>query len=610
MTKTVIDFETYYDKDVSVVTLGNPNYVAKADAYIVSASIGGEAFCGTIAEMGDMCHNLSQDPTVLPVAANSNFDQGFWEKYFPKFTKPWHCVLDQGCVAQNPRALAGLAKNVLNRPMDKTTRDEMKGVHYEELTPERQEHVQRYCLNDVIVEAEVCEKVPQMSSFENRVALHTRMTNRRGIQIDTELVGKDKSKLELMRFDAFKKIPWHADYAPLSYPALVRYCNSQGIQVPKSVSKTDEECADMMSDNAQLAGVIGQMRRYRRANTMIKKVETLLNRVTPDGILQMDLLYCGAPHTRRWSSKGFNVQNLDKEPLAVLGDRGDASWEDILSGKRTVEGLQHVWTRNWIIPRPGYTFLVLDYSQIEPRCLNWLIGNEEMMAALRQGFSYYESYAAAAKGWKGAAGTLKKEFGKERYTKLKNECLGCGYGMGGAKYVAYARGGGSIVTEVEAKTIVDGFRKSNPKVTAFWRHFDHLIKTAARDKSKHLAIQMPSGEYLNHFHLRTHGKGYQSFTIKNDFTHGSAVHNMWGGVLTENVCQRMGRDLLANAVVNLEDAGIRVPFHCHDEVICEVPIDSKEEAKVEAVRILQKAPDWAAGLPLGVEGDFCMAYTK
>ena len=600
MKNVILDFESYYDKEVSVVTLGVPNYVAAADAYIVGVQIAGQdAQCGTLEEMEDFCCNLAEDPSVRPVAANSNFDQAWWEKYFPAFEQPWHCLLDHAAFHQYPRNLIGLSGVVLGNKVDKSTRDAMKGVFYEDLsdvaTPgsplPTKTQVQEYCANDCLVEAQCLEKLGPMSPFEEKLAAHTRMMNRRGVATNMELVEQDKTRLEAMRFEALKAIPWHADFKPLSYVALVTYCGSRGIPVPVSTAKTDEACSDLMTDNPELGAVIGTMRRFRRSNMMLKKIETLRARTTPEGILPLDFLYCGAPHTRRWSSKGFNVQNLDKEPLDV--DNG-----------------QTVWTRNWIVPRAGYTFLILDYAQIEPRCLNWLAGNDEMMSALRHGFSYYEAYLAAAKqaqrvGWSGKPGTLKAEIGVAKYTKVKNESLGCGYGMGASKYTSYAN-----VSSVEAKQVIAGFRAGNPKIVALWGKLDNLISQSSRDKSKHLGLVLPSGDLLQYFNIRGRSSSYEGFVTQGDFGHTSLQSRLWGGTLTENITQRMARDVLASAIIRLEEAGLRVAFHCHDEVILEVPLDSKTEARAEAEQIMTKPPEWAADLPLGVDGGFAESYTK
>jgi DNA polymerase bacteriophage-type len=602
MKNVVIDFESYYDKEINVVDQGVPNYVRDTDAYIVSVEIEGEAaMCGTLKELEEVCTNLAADATVRPIAANSNFDQALWEKYNKPFKLPWHCVLDQSVFHQFPRNLGGLAKCALGRPVDKSMRDKMKGVRYETMPEKEQLAMQNYCLNDAEVEAECFRKLGPMSAFEERVALHTRLQSRRGVFIDTELVDRDKTRISAMRFEAFKAIPWHADAKPLSYPQLVKYCAKMGIPVPKSTAKTDEACEEMMTDHPLLSEVIGNMRRFRRANTLLTKVESLLARVTDAGILPLEMLYCGAPHTRRWSSKGFNIQNLDKEPLVVnpIAVKGGAAPET-------------VWSRNWVKPRPGKIFYCVDYAQIEPRVLNWLVRNEEMMEALRHGFSYYEAYLRSIKqekrvGWSGQAGTLKKEVGVAKYTKVKNESLGCGYGMGADRYTGYAQ-----VEMDEAKQVIQTFRACNPKITAFWKRLDSIIASAARDKTKSFSIDLPSGDTLQYFNVRPKsGGGMEGYVTKTDFGYQSHQPRLWGGTLTENVTQRTARDIMAHAIVNLEAAGFPVVFSVHDEVILELDDDAgKDDAVREAEIILKTPPEWAADLPLGTEGSFATAYTK
>ena len=480
-------------------------------------------------------------------------------------------------------------------------RDRMKGVRYETLSEAEQVKVQEYCLNDSVVEGECFRALGPMSAFEEKVALHTRLQSRRGVFIDTDLVDHDKTRIEAMRFEAFQAIPWHADAKPLSYPAFSRYCEKMGIPVPKSTAKTDEACEELMTDNPMLSEVIECMRRFRRSNTLLTKIESLHARITDEDILPLEMLYAGAPHTRRWSCKGFNIQNLDKEPLITnpVAVKAGAAEETI-------------WSRNWVKPRPGKIFYCVDYAQIEPRVLNWLVRNEEMMEALRHGFSYYEAYLRSIKqekrvGWSGQAGTLKKEIGVERYTKVKNESLGCGYGMGADRYTGYAH-----VEMDEAKQVIQTFRACNPKITAFWKRLDSIIASAARDKTKSFSIDLPSGDTLQYFNVRPKkGGGCEGFVTKTDFGFKSHQPRLWGGTLTENVTQRTARDIMANAIVNLEAAGFPVVFSVHDEVILELDSDaSLGEAIKEAEKILLTPPDWASDLPLGIEGSTATAYTK
>jgi DNA polymerase len=74
----------------------------------------------------------------------------------------------------------------------------------------------------------------------------------------------------------------------------------------------------------------------------------------------------------------------------------------------------------------------------------------------------------------------------------------------------------------------------------------------------------------------------------------------YGGKLTENVVQAVARDILANAIINLEDAGYPVVLHVHDEIIAEVPRDTKSLEEFE--QIMSKMPDWAHDWPVKAQG--------
>ncbi len=604
MTQVVVDFESYYNlkTGVSVTQLGNDNYYKAADAYCVAISHNGEVQCGTIEEMRPLAVKLAADPTVEFWAANSNFDEGWWRKYYPEpASGNWQCLLDVGRGCQMGTNLAALSKQVLLREMDKSTRDEMNGIDFHTLSPERQEEVLRYCLEDVQTEAELLQAMTPLTDFEKQVAAHTRVINRRGVHVDLELIQESKTTLEKAHFEAFRKIPWvKTGEKALSMPALVAWCESQGIPAPESVAKTDEDCTALMSQHPKLNEVLTNLRSYRHSNMVLEKIATLLLRTTEDGRLPLDLIYCGAPHTKRFSSKGFNVQNLDKKPTEI-------------------EGVGSFWSRNWLIPPPGCQFLILDFSQVEPRCLNWLVGNEEMMAALRKGFSYYEAYAGFARGWKGAPGSIKKEYGVEKYTLLKNECLGLGYGMGAPRFIDYGAQNGVVIPDLVARRTVAGFRANNKKIVDFWGKLDSLIRSASQDKSKMLEIAMPTGDVLRYFTVRAArtkaGKvGYAACKLKGNFSKEGMVYGLWGGAATENVTQRFARDILAAAVLRLEAAGFPVIFHAHDEVILAVEDtqDPKKLAdiKAEASRIMSQPPEFAPDIPLGVDGDFAPCYTK
>lgn len=69
-------------------------------------------------------------------------------------------------------------------------------------------------------------------------------------------------------------------------------------------------------------------------------------------------------------------------------------------------------------------------------------------------------------------------------------------------------------------------------------------------------------------------------------------------VVCENAVQATARDLLVNALFNLEEAGYRVVLHIHDEVISETVEGSVEDFE----RVMTRLPDWAKGLPIKAKG--------
>ncbi len=600
MKNVVVDFESYYDAELSVSTMGVPNYVKATEAYLVSVVNDEIEFCGTPAQLLTQTGNTWMgDPELQFWAANSNFDSAWWHKYFPPTRHPWKCILDRAAFHQFPRDLVGVAKVACGVLVDKSTRNEMKGVRYEELPPARQQEVSDYCLNDSQVEWDALHKLGPMTSIEDEIAEHTRALNRTGVHIDLDKVERDLKYLERIHYDAIKGIPWAEDRPPFSQLALAEMCLAMGLTAPSSIDKRNAECTAFMKANPRAGEVIETMRTARGANTKTKKLETLLRTVC-DGVMPLELLYCGARHTRRWSSRGFNVQNLDKEP----------KFQEVMSEWPEFAGQKPgIFLREYLVPPPGHVFGILDFTQIEPRCLNWLVGNEEMLGAMRAGWSIYEAHAKATMGWTGAKGTLKKE--PLRYKFAKERVLSLGYGMGAVLFHVRANSLGLNITMEESEEGVRDFRQTNRLITDLWKQYDEQIKDAAKQPDHRLRMVMPTGEYLDHFTVQgSRTGGFQSFTIKGDNGAMSRQPRLWGGTLTENVTQRMARDVLAVSILRLEAAGFRVVFHAHDEIILALPKNGAKKALQEAAALMSVPPEWAPGLPVGVEGDLCDHYTK
>jgi len=84
----------------------------------------------------------------------------------------------------------------------------------------------------------------------------------------------------------------------------------------------------------------------------------------------------------------------------------------------------------------------------------------------------------------------------------------------------------------------------------------------------------------------------------------------YGGKLAENITQALCRDLLAYALVTVEDvAGWPIILHVHDEIVTEVPnTDDYTVSKLE--ELMCRLPVWASGFPLAAEGAELFRYAK
>ena len=82
---------------------------------------------------------------------------------------------------------------------------------------------------------------------------------------------------------------------------------------------------------------------------------------------------------------------------------------------------------------------------------------------------------------------------------------------------------------------------------------------------------------------------------------------VYGGSLTENMIQATGRDLFAEAVLRLEDAGYEPVLSIHDEIVLEVPTGTDPQNIID---IMAAPVTWLPGLTLGAEAQVLTHYRK
>ena len=247
--------------------------------------------------------------------------------------------------------------------------------------------------------------------------------------------------------------------------------------------------------------------------------------------------------------------------------------------------------RELLIAAPGKKLVIADYRQIEPVVTAWLTGNLSLLAALRQGYNLYEADAKTAGLWQGKPGTFKKT-DPAAYQLQKVTTLGVAYGMGVDRFKAAAKAQLDLdLDRLRAQEIILAWHHRNPGVKRLWYKLDRDFNLS-QARGENFSILLPSNRRLYYFDILAGGR----FQAKQ--SRDGQYKYLWGGALFENVIQGVARDVLRDAVVRLEAAGIPVLFSAHDEIVAEVPLKFRA-AKIKELMVTP--PVWASDLPLSVE---------
>lgn len=196
------------------------------------------------------------------------------------------------------------------------------------------------------------------------------------------------------------------------------------------------------------------------------------------------------------------------------------------------------------------------------------------------------------------------------------------------------------------------WRESHPKTCAFWNDLESAAMNAIKNPGKSywagaevrengdrairirrtkgkdgspgwwLQVELPSGRILSYPGIgisvekqidedddRTEYRERIRYMGENQTTRQWGKQYTYGGKLAENVTQALCRDLLAYALVTVENAGWPIILHVHDEIVTEVP-NTPEYTVAELERMMCDLPAWAAGFPLAAEGAELMRYAK
>lgn len=372
-------------------------------------------------------------------------------------------------------------------------------------------------------------------------------------------------------------------------------------------------------DAASMLAILATRKNAIRATT--GKLDRILNEIDDDDVARRSVIHHGA-HTGRATGRGINPLNF---PRGVALEDGlydklqqmikdKASPADILASCKNSGDILNTFTRHCIIPH-GDKFRIADYNAIEARLVGWFADCKGLMEAFND--TKRDVYCEMASKLFGREITPKDE--TERFIG-KTIVLGSGYQMGWRKFAVMCQIYGINLQSVgiTAQDCIKAYRETYPEVKRLWHKLEDNCRAAVecpgiefetckvkfyRD-GNWLLLTLPSGRVLRYRDVsvdRVPAPWDDNQMI--DQVHYTTVHNyrksLYGGILAENICQATGRDLLYDALLQLE----RTCLHVYDEVAGEDDLETM-------VKVMSKGTIWSKNLTIKVEGFESPYYTK
>lgn len=521
---------------------------------------------------------------------------------------------------------------------------------------ERQDKLRLYCRNDVEVERQLDKRLARLSPYETKIFHLDAKINDRGVRVDLALcraaqrVIEHHSKLldaEMREVTGFEVNSCDA------VQQLVRWLRKQGVDT-SSVSK--ETVVDLLGEDLPPDAERALKLRQEAAKASTAKIAALIARTSPDGRMRGNLCYHGAS-TGRWAGRGAQLQNLPKATMAVTEQdiANLRTGDPVLIGMLYDRPLTLVadCIRSTLVSAAGKDLIASDFAQIEARVLAWLAEQSDLLELFAKGGKIYEAMAAKIYGVK------PEEIEPDGTPRSlgKASILGGGFGMGPAKFRATCKKSGLIISQELAELTIGTYRKANAAIVRFWKDLETTAIDAVRRPGeiticgrikyrKHgsfLVCQLPGGRCIYYPYprlvknvwikdLKTNtkrtmrldaareaqtagkvkidGEPYDSLTYKGVDTYTKKWQEIdtYGGKLVENVTQATARDLMADAMLRVDEAGYPVILTVHDEVLSEPAVGFGSAQEFD--EIMSQLPAWAAGCPVSAKGWRGARYRK
>ncbi len=654
-----IDLETYSDVDISKCGVYKYAESDQFEILLFGVSIDGspvrvyDLACGEV--LPEEILAALSDGNVTKWAFNASFERiclskwlkRYYPQYFTGYSIPedpagkyldpssWKCTMIWSAYLGLPLSLAGVG--AVLRLQDQKLKEGKDLVRYfcspckptkanggrtrnlPKHDPEKWSLFKFYNQRDVEVEMSIQKRlahypVPDQVWEEYHI---DQEINDRGIQLDMDVVNnaiafdsrsKEKLTRQLQEITSLDN--------PNSVEQMKRWLAENGLEMETLGKKAVAE--KLKTAPAGLAEVLSL--RQQLSKSSVKKYQAMQNAVCRDGRAHGMFQFYGANRSGRWAGRLIQLQNLPQNHMNDLAEARElvrtGDYETLEMLYDDIPDTLSQLIRTAFIARPGYKFVVSDFSAIEARVLAHLAGETWRSKVFAEGKDIYCASASQMFGVPvvkhGINGHLRQK------GKIAELALGYGGSVGALKSMGALEMG---LKEEELQPLVDSWRATNPMITAFWWDIDRAVKTAIKEqiptevrgihflcKSGMLFIKLPSGRMLSYVKPRI---GENRFGGESVSYMGVGSTKKWeriesyGPKFVENIVQAISRDILCYAMRTLSHCFIC--GHVHDELIIECSQDVDYKVICEQ---MGRTPPWLPGIQLRADGYETKFYMK
>lgn len=579
------------------------------------------------------------DDTVIKWAFNAQFERVCLSRYLGTWLKPdaWKCTMIWSAYMGLPLSLVGVGAvlgiekqklvegkeliRYFSKPCKPTKANGGRTRNLPADAPDKWEAFKAYNARDVEVELAIQRRLKNfpMPDHEWRNYYLDQEINDRGIMLDMEFV---REAIDLDTRSRSDLITAMRELTGLENPNSVTQLKSWLAEQDVKTESLDKAAVKKLLKEvpAQVGSVLEM--RQSLAKSSVRKYAAMENAVCLDGRARGLLQFYGANRTGRFAGRLIQVQNLPRNNLPDLGQArglvksGDHETIEVLYD--SVPLVLSDLIRTAFIPKPGCQFIVADFSAIEARVIAWLAGESWRNAVFADHGKIYEASASQM------FGVPIEEITKDSPLRQKGKIAELALGYGGSVGALKAMGALEMgLAEEELQPLVNAWRAANPNIVRLWWEVDKAASLAVRQRttthcyglcfefrSGMLFITLPSGRRLAYVKpkigLNRFGRDAVTYEGIGNTKKWERIET-YGPKLVENIVQAISRDILCDAMRRLDDAGLSIVMHVHDEVV----IEADDGVLLDEVcQIMSVTPHWAKGLILRADGFMCPFYQK